>query len=355
MKNGMLIIDADGHVGDFDAAYRQRLPEEFKRRQSIGGGGDGFDRRQNGAIPWRATSVEQNLADNDLEGIDVQVLFPTGGLGLTKLREHDYSIAFAQAFNDFARDYCAANPSRLKAVCITPLHVDVQAAIREVERATQQLGLVGVMVNTYMRDKNVGHRDLWPFYEACAGLGVAVAFHAAGQDAMGSVSHFDTLLGMHTFSHAPEQLLACTAVIYAGLLEQFPTLRVGFMEAGAGWVPFWMEHMDEEWEKRRFDAPNCKRPPSHYMKNGRVFVSCEPEERTLTYVAQWIGDGQILFPSDYPHWDSIFPHAVEELMTRKDVSDDLKRKVFSENAQRFYGFTVNPADFTEATTVAAGH
>jgi aminocarboxymuconate-semialdehyde decarboxylase len=108
-------------------------------------------------------------------------------------------------------------------VCITPLHVDVPAAIKELERA-KQLGLVGVMVNTFMRGRNVAHQDFWPFYEACADLGMAVGFHAAGGDAMDPVCHFDTLLAMHTFSHAPEQLMACTAVIYSGLLEQFPTL-----------------------------------------------------------------------------------------------------------------------------------
>jgi uncharacterized protein len=147
---------------------------------------------------------------------------------------------------------------------------------------------------------------------------------------------------MHTFSHAPEQLIACTAVIYSGLLEQFPTLRVAFLEAGAGWVPFWMEHMDGEWSKRKFDAPLLKMLPSEYMRCGRVFVSCEPEEKTLPYVAEWLGADNILFPSDYPHWDGAFPEAVNELIERQDVSDQLKRKIFCENPQRLYGFTVDP-------------
>ena len=107
--------------------------------------------------------MERYLQDADLEGIDVMVLYPTAGLGYTRLREHDYSIAFAQTYNDWIAEWCSANPRRLKAVCITPLHVDVPAAIKELERA-QKLGLVGVMVNTFMRGRNVAHRDLWPFY-----------------------------------------------------------------------------------------------------------------------------------------------------------------------------------------------
>jgi len=353
MRNGMIIIDADGHVLDQESMYRQRLPEQFRKRQSISIG-DGFDRRQNGRIPYPPVTVEHYLQDADREGIDVMVLYPPGGLGYTRLREHDYSIAFARTYNDWIAEWCSANPRRLKAVCITPLHVDVPAAIKELERA-RKLGLVGVMVNTFMRGRNVAHRDFWPFYEACADLGIAVGFHAAGGDAMDPVCHFDTLLAMHTFSHAPEQLIACTAVLYSGLLEQFPTLRVAFLEAGAGWVPFWMEHMDGEWSKRKFDAPMLKMSPSEYMRSGRVFVSCEPEEKTLPYVAEWLGEDNILFPSDYPHWDGAFPEAVNELIERQDVSDRLKRKIFCDNPQRLYGFTVDPADFKAHEASAVGH
>lgn len=351
MRDGIIVIDADGHAADFDTMYRQRLPEQFRKRMSIGGGGDSFDRRQNGTIPWRSTSAEQNLADNDLQGIDVQVLYPTSGLGHSRLREHDYSIAFARTYNDWLAEYCANNPKRLKGVAIVPLHVDVPEAIKEMDRAVGQLGMVGVMVNTFMRGRHVAHPDFWPFYEECDRQGVAVGFHAAGGDAMDPVAHFDNLLAMHTFSHAPEQLLACTAVMYSGLLERYQNLRVAFLEAGAGWVPFWMEHMDGEWSKRKFDAPLLKDFPSAYMTCGRVFVSCEPEEKTLPYVAEWLGEDNILYPSDYPHWDGAFPDSVDELAERTDVSEALKRKIFFDNPQRLYGFTVDPAEFQATASV----
>ena len=222
-------------------------------------------------------------------------------------------------------------------MAIVPLHVDVPAAIREMERGVDQLGMVGVMVNTFMWGRNVAHRDFWPFYEACAAKGVAVSFHSRGGDTIDPIGHFDNLLAMHTMSHAPEQLIACTAIIYSGVLEALPKLRVAFLEAGAGWVPYWMEHMDGEWGKRKFDAPLLKAPPSEYMKSGRVYVSCEPEERTLPYVAEWLGEDHILFPSDYPHWDCGFPNSVTELTERDDVSEQLKRKIFYDNPVRFYG------------------
>src|SRR5438105_793326 len=83
--------------------------------------------------------------------------------------------------------------------------------------------------------------------------------------------------------------------------------------------------------------PLASMAPSEYMKCGRVWVACEPEEKTIPYVSQWIGEGQILYASDYPHWDGGFPESVSTLADRTDVTDSLKRRIFFDNPQRFYG------------------
>jgi predicted TIM-barrel fold metal-dependent hydrolase len=88
------------------------------------------------------------------------------------------------------------------------------------------------------------------------------------------------------------------------------------------------------------------------MRCGRVFVSCEPEEKTLPYVAEWIGADNLLYPSDYPHWDGAFPDSADELAERTDVSHELKRKIFFDNPQRFYGFTVDPAELQATASVS---
>lgn len=336
MKNGMFIIDADGHAVDYAPVYRDRLPQAYRNRRDFYPS-DNFDRQQNGKIDKQPATPAQNLADNDLEGIDLQVIFPTGGLFLTRVREHDYVTALCETYNDWMHDWCAIDRKRLKGVALVPLHVDTKAAIKEMERAVGKLGAVGVMINTFDRSRNVAHRDFWPFYEECARQGVPVAFHASGSDNLDPLCHFENFLQVHTLSHAPEQLIACTAVIYSGLLEKYQDLRVAFLEAGIGWVPFWMEHMDEEYEFRQFDAPLLKAKPSEYMTCGRVFVSCEPEEKTLRYVPDFFPEDNILFASDYPHWDGTFPDAVSTLADRNDIPGELKRKIFRDNPQRFYG------------------
>src|SRR5262249_43385252 len=113
MRNASAITDRRWHALTPASIYRPRLPQQSGRRQTSSIG-DGFDRRQNGRIPYPPVTVERYLQDADLEGIDVMVLYPTGGLGYTRLREHDYSIAFAQTYNDWIAEWCSANPRRLR-------------------------------------------------------------------------------------------------------------------------------------------------------------------------------------------------------------------------------------------------
>ncbi len=346
MKNGLHIIDADAHVFDGDAVYRPRLSARFSRRASLFAGNDGFDRGRKANTRYRELTAYKGvippdvyLKDMDVEGIDVQVVYPTSGLGYAKLREREYCIELARGYNDWLSEWCSADPGRLKGVAIVPIHVDVDEAIKEMERACGPLGLCGVVIAAHLRDRNVASHEFWPFYEACATRGVAVAFHGSGQDQLDPVCHFANFLAMHTFSHVPQQIIACTAVFTSGLLETYPDLRVAFLEAGCGWVPFWMDHMDEEWEEIKVEGQQPEMPPSELMRSGRVYVTCKPNEPSLPYVVSRFGDEFLLFPSDYPHFDCAFPEAVSKLADREDISPETLHRIFWENPQRLYGFT----------------
>jgi predicted TIM-barrel fold metal-dependent hydrolase len=278
---------------------------------------------------------QEMLADYDQEGIDQAIIYPTLALGIAQIRDAERQADLCQAYNNFVSDWCKQAPDRLMAVAIVPTRNPTEAS-RELNRAVTDLGLVGVMVPSWIPGHNLGDEFLWPIYGEAEKLGVPVAFHATGSETS-DVGRFDNFLGVHIWTHVPEQMISVTSAVLGGLFEVFPTLRIGFMESGAGWVPFWMEHMDGEFEKRPFDAPRCKSKPSEYMTCGRAFFACEPEEKTIPFVAQWVGEDQLLYASDYPHWDSEWPHTVSELLERDDLTASLKRKILGENARRFYG------------------
>ena len=337
MRDGIHIVDGDGHVIDLPhRCYKKYLPEVYARR-NVFFPNAGWERRFTpaGDLGKDPATPQEMMADMDLEGIDIAILYPTSALRIGEIREPEYQAALCRAYNDFISDWCLANPGRLKAVAIVPTQDPTEAA-RELDRAVSRLGLVGLMFPSFIPGRNAAEPFFYPIYEEAERLGVPVAMHASG-DETATPQRFNNFLGAHTWSHLPEQMVSVISVIYGGILERFSRLRVGFMESGAGWVPFMMEHMDGEFEKRPFDAPLCKEKPSVYMTSGRAYYSCEPEEKTIPYVAQWVGEENLLYASDYPHWDSEWPHTVDELITRQDLTESFKAKVLGQNASRFYG------------------
>jgi uncharacterized protein len=209
----------------------------------------------------------------------------------------------------------------------------------ELERAVTQLGLVAGMIPAYTRvgPRNPGDRLLDPLYATAERLGVPIAIHDGGGLSPLNENRFSTFVQVHLFSHVPAQMFAVTSTVIGGVFERFPRLKVGFMEAGCGWVPFWMEHMDEELELRHSEVPYLSAKPSEYLTSGNAFFGVEPEEGQIASAASVIGEDVLMYASDYPHWDSGWPNTARTLLERSDLTDDLKRKLMSANALRFYG------------------
>jgi predicted TIM-barrel fold metal-dependent hydrolase len=88
--------------------------------------------------------------------------------------------------------------------------------------------------------------------------------------------------------------------------------------------------LDEEYEKRSPEAPLLKAKPSEYLKNGNWFCSTEPDEHALPYVIEQFGADMVLFASDYPHWDGLYPNAVSTLVKRNDISEQAKQKILAD-------------------------
>ncbi|MBI2368750.1 MAG: amidohydrolase [Deltaproteobacteria bacterium] len=196
--------------------------------------------------------------------------------------------------------------------------------------------MVGVMFPTYIPGRDPADPQFHPIYAACERHDLPVAFHATVRESIGVARHMENFLAVHTCSHSFEQMLSMCSTVVGGIPELFPRLKLGFLEAGCAWVPYWMERLDEEWEKRPGDAPHLKRKPSEYIRGGRIFISSEPEEALLPWVLEHVGEEIILYASDYPHWDSGYPYTVKTLMERADVTAAQKRKIFYENPSRFY-------------------
>jgi predicted TIM-barrel fold metal-dependent hydrolase len=132
--------------------------------------------------------------------------------------------------------------------------------------------------------------------------------------------------------HAVESMTACMDLIVGGVLERHPRLRAVFLEASAGWAPWWLERMDEHHEgfHGQREAGYLRRRPSEY-------VSAEVDERAARFVCETFGNGVLVVGSDYPHGDGSFPHAVRDFLSVDTLSDAAKRAALWDNPVRLYG------------------
>ena len=130
--------------------------------------------------------------------------------------------------------------------------------------------------------------------------------------------------------------MAMLALICGGVLERHPRLRVAFLESGCGWIAWWLERLHEHLEHWGHASQPLPRSPEEYFQR-QCFISSEPDERTLPGILSLLGDEQVLFATDYPHPDGIFPGVVAAMADRTDLPAASKSRVLRDNAARCFG------------------
>jgi hypothetical protein len=274
----------------------------------------------------------------DLEGIDVAVLFPPGSGEEWAMNDPAFSAALCRTLNDARAEYASHAPDRLKLVAKLPM-IEPKLAAEELERCVREHGMVGLVCATHVREKSLDHPSFDVIWQTAERLDVAVCTHGGGQ-APGqlpfAIERFPTRLGIHAITHPLGAMDAVFRFTVGGILHRFPKLRVGFMEAGVGWLPFWLERLDEHWELMPEQAPQIDRPPSEYFF-GRCFLTTEPEDKMLPYVFRSLNPEVVCYSSDYCHWDCAFPDSVKILDERSDLDASIKTRLFASNAAKLYG------------------
>jgi uncharacterized protein len=333
------VLDADGHVTESTEQVAKYLEEPYRRRPLTFPfyPQDGWDRRLLGTLGEFGGDAETWLRALDKGGVETTILYPTLGLFMSFLKDREWAVALCRAYNTLMHEEFVAASPRLKAVALLPVQ-DPDAAAVELRRAVKELGLVGAMLSadgTHL----LGDQRFTPVYEEAQRLGVMLGIHASGSHLGGAgVDLFPRFIQAHTCSHAFGQMRQFTSIIFEGVPERFPRLRLAFLEAGCGWAPYWTERMDDEFDKRgRAEAPALKKRPSEYVRSGTIYFSCEADEWLLPQALTLIGEDQIVYASDFPHWDNSYPGSIDEIRNRGDITEAQKRKILADNCRRLYG------------------
>jgi uncharacterized protein len=329
------VIDADGHAMDYPDVYAEYIDEVYRKRGSFGYWYpmEAYNRSMDQTLGKSGRSADERLRDMDLMAVDLSVMYPTFGLFVSQVKETDYALALCRAYNDWIADQCKTSP-RLKAVALLPVTAP-EACAAELNRAVTRLGLVGGMLAVSALPRSFADAAYFPLYEEAQRLNVPLAVHASGGDEFGS-ELLPSFIATHTCGHPFPVLRQLTVMLFEGIPERFPELILGFLEIGCGWLPYWMERMDEEFEKRATEAPRCKARPSEYLTGGRIYYSCEPDEKMVGTVVDLVGPDRVMYASDYPHWDMAYPESAALIQKRHDLSAEAKRKILCDNAHHFY-------------------
>src|SRR5262245_54752689 len=348
------IIDADGHVYETDAELFEHLEPPYSTKRTVLGFPfwptlDGYQR---GAIHARL-DVHEALESSArkwidfLDGAEIErtVLYPTAGLTCGLIRHVDWAIALARAYNNWLFARYLSVSERLHGMALLPLQ-DPSAAAQELQRAVGELGMLGGVLTPIGLRKPLGDGDFDPVYRTAAELGCALAVHAGPAQGLG-LDILDRFAQVHTLSHPYAQMIQVTSVVMNGVLDRFPTVRIGFMEAGASWVPFLMYRMNRSYKGRQhaeYIGP-VTRPPATYVTGGQLYFSAEPTEDSLAHVIDVIGSETVLFSSDYPHEANLAlcRAEIDAVVNNTELPPGHKAQLLSGNARRFYRFPARSA------------
>jgi predicted TIM-barrel fold metal-dependent hydrolase len=236
-------------------------------------------------------------------------------------------------------EYCGSYRARIKGViCVTPR--DIEGSLKELERCAQEDWPLATHVYA-PAGFPLDHPGLEPIWAACEQYDLAVALHSFTRTppyGPGVMDLWDNHFLLRSAAQPWGGQRDTAALIGAGVMDRYPNLRIGPLECGHGWLPFWMMRMDENARSHAKWLPeSLKMKPSEYIRSGRYFQSIEMSEgEELTKsVIDYVGDDILMYASDYPHAESWYPKSVETVMAWT-LPEETKRKLLWDNAVKYY-------------------
>jgi predicted TIM-barrel fold metal-dependent hydrolase len=358
MLNGYRIIDADSHVYEPDSLWQTYLEPAFRdfaptadlKIQGVSVMNKYSNRLIDEGVKQVARSHPLSLVrefDSQSQvqamyqmGVDIAFVYPTylSWISGVDTMAPQQVGAYIRAYNNWLRDFCSYNPAILKGVGVVNLHAP-EEMIPELRRIAN-FGWKAV----YLRPNPVKGRLLndlvyEPFWTECEQLDIAVSLHETTHSRVPSAGgdRFHSRFALHACSHPMEQMMALLALIEGGVLENHPQLRVGFLESGCGWLPYWLWRLDREYEDLRWEVKDrVKMKPSEYFRR-QCFIAVEPSETYIPKLLEELGEDNLIFGSDYPHMDHKPDVVADMVALEEQLPQKILQKILWDNPKRFYG------------------
>jgi predicted TIM-barrel fold metal-dependent hydrolase len=282
----------------------------------------------------RAATPALRLADMDRDGIHASVIYGPNLFGLP-IEDPELKAAALAAYNDWAIEFNRHDPERLSVLAVLPTHAP-EAATAELERVAR-LGHRGVLISPF--EFRCADPEWERFWDAAEATGLPVSFHIGRGTSQVRVAPHSWELAAFS-AVGPMQLDEPLAMmIYSGVLERHPRLRLVLAESGIGWLPYFVRRLDAAGEKHVPKARDyrLRERPSDLFRR-QVYATFE-EEPLGPELLPLLGPDNFMWASDYPHPDSTFPRsraAIAEAFAGLDAA--FVEQVTATNCARLYGF-----------------
>jgi uncharacterized protein len=358
------IIDSDGHIfediegiishfrcpPDFAGSVRGRklFPDSHVQYRLSGRPMEGaFGKDRQGR--FHNPGPDGWLEFMEKTGVSSAVLFPSGGQRIGRIVDLDYAVEVAHAYNNWMAETYVQRASCFKGVAILPVH-DPEAAVEELHRAYAELGMSAAVLPGTGVNLNLGGKAMWPIFAEADRLGCPLTVHGGGHDRLG-MDTLNSATAANAIGHPTSLMIALGSMLFNGIFDRFPNVRVAFLEGGLLWFLTALERFEGSNASTVHYNPRkelLELPPGKSMREyilelvaqGRIAVGIEGDERDLPYALETVGPGAFMFSSDFPHEVSAetVRHELDELEANEDVAPDVKAAILAGNAERFYQF-----------------
>jgi predicted TIM-barrel fold metal-dependent hydrolase len=324
-----------GLVNGMGSAGREYVPGQIHRSDRMAATGLYEDGRRG---VRRLTDPELRLKDQERDGVQAEVLY--GILGTTRrLQDPEAAVEVMRIYNEWLADFCDTHPDRYAGLATIP-NQPVAAAVAEARRVAKRGGLRGFDIANSLDMPPLWDPQWTPLWEVVSEAQLPAHFHTVGGQRP-DIENLPPLLGrvahaVHITGFQIHMATLLMSLIFGGVLERYPAMRVVIGESGIGWIPYILERMDAEWADQFKDLGLGMKPSEYWRRQCKATYQTD---RIGIRLLDELGADTIMWGSDFPHPDGIWPDSREFIQRELGhLAPDVRRKIVCENAGRLYGF-----------------
>lgn len=362
MANLEIVVDGDGHVFEDQEGIRRHMRGSIANSHTVKMLGifpaldhlhhglntippGAFGRGKDGV--WRDPGPSGWVDFLDKAGIETTVLYPTAGLAYGRIVDVDYAIEVCRGYNDWLTTTYSQVNSRFKGMALIPMQ-EPEAAVEELHRAVVELGMTGAMLPSTGLPTHLGAKAYWPVYEEAQRLGCSLAVHGGAHQDLG-MNSLNVFAAVHALGHPLGIMIGLAGMVFNGVFDKFPTLKVAYLEGGVGWFLMALERFaGSHWAFTPVDprgelvqlaeGQTLDDYVIDLCKKGRITIGVEGDEPLLAKGVQMVGREAFMYSSDFPHEVNLesIRHEIEELLEIEDLTSEDKEAILHKNALSFY-------------------